>query len=66
MKFIFPIIAVLVLVGLLGSHKHRKNTKETVHASLGGLADALRLLALGLFALIFVYFAGLAWHASQS
>lgn len=66
MKFIFPIVVVAVLVGLLGSHRHRKNTKETVHASLGGLADALRLLAYGAFALIIVYFAGLIWHATPS
>lgn len=57
--------ALAMLVGLFGSSRHRKkNTSETVQASLGGLADAIRLLAYGLFALVFIYLAGLAWHAS--
>lgn len=61
---IFSIGILAVLVGLLGSRRHRKNTKETVHASLGGVADALRLLVYGVFALIFIYIAGLMWHSS--
>jgi len=56
--------ALAMLIGLFGSSRHRKNTSETVQASLGGLADAIRLLAYGLFALVFIYLAGLAWHAS--
>ena len=64
MKIIAGIIAVTMLVGLFGSSRSRKRGSETVQASLGGLADAIRLLAYGLFSLIFIYLAGLAWHAS--